>query len=101
MSELGEGDLTLFLKAECIKTPNGIFFTQRAYALVSETPTVKEIVETLANVVGHPVRYVPITDEQNFRSRGAEVPVTDTIRSVTGQSPQTLEEFFRARCPIN
>jgi hypothetical protein len=32
MSELGEGDLTLFLKAECIKVPNEIFLTQRTYA---------------------------------------------------------------------
>jgi hypothetical protein len=32
MSELGEGDLILFLKAECIKVPSGIFLTQRAYA---------------------------------------------------------------------
>ena len=32
MSELGEGDLTLFLKAECIKVRDGIFFTHRAYA---------------------------------------------------------------------
>ena len=31
MNELGKRDLTLFLKVECIKIPNGIFFTQRAY----------------------------------------------------------------------
>lgn len=30
MSKLGEGDLTLFLKAECIKISHDIFFTQRA-----------------------------------------------------------------------
>jgi uncharacterized protein YbjT (DUF2867 family) len=97
--------------------------SQRAYALISETPTVKEIVETLGNVLGRSIRYVPITDEQwaesvkehinahaldhlahlwrYFRNREAGVPVTDTIRSVTGQSPQTFEEFFRAQCAIN
>jgi hypothetical protein len=31
MSELGEGDLTLFLKTECIKVQSSIFLTQRAY----------------------------------------------------------------------
>jgi uncharacterized protein YbjT (DUF2867 family) len=97
--------------------------SQRTYALVSETPTVKEIVETLGNVLGRPIRYVPITDEQwaeavkerinahaldhlthlwqYFRNRGAGVPVTDAIRTVTGESPQTLQEFFRARYPVN
>jgi uncharacterized protein YbjT (DUF2867 family) len=97
--------------------------SQRAYALVSETQTVKEIVGTLGNVLGRPIRYVPITDEQwaeavkerlnahaldhltnlwrSFRNRGADVPVTDTIRTVTGQNPQSLEEFFRAQWPIN
>jgi uncharacterized protein YbjT (DUF2867 family) len=97
--------------------------SQRAYALVSETPTVNEMVETFGNVLGRPIRYVPITDEQwaeavkerlnahaldhltnlwrYFRSRAAGVPVTDTIRTVTGQNPQSLEEFFRARWLIN
>lgn len=32
MSELGEGNLTLFLKAQCIRVLEGIFITQRAYA---------------------------------------------------------------------
>jgi hypothetical protein len=32
MSELGEDNLILFLKAECIKVRDGIFFTQHAYA---------------------------------------------------------------------
>lgn len=97
--------------------------SQRVYSLVGETPTVKEIVEILGNALGRPIQYLPITDEQwaeavkerlnahaldhlthlwrYFRSRGAGVPVTDAIRTVTGQSPQTLEEFFRARWPIN
>jgi uncharacterized protein YbjT (DUF2867 family) len=38
--------------------------SQRAYALVSETPTVREIVETLGRAIGRPIRYIPITDEQ-------------------------------------
>jgi len=97
--------------------------SQRAYALVSETPTVREIVETLGRALGRPFRYVPITDEQwaeavrerinahaldhltrlwrYFRNggRGLQVTDTDTVRTVTGRSPQTLEEFFRARGP--
>lgn len=32
MNERGERDLTLFLKAECIKVQNGIFMMQRVYA---------------------------------------------------------------------
>ena len=32
MSKLGEGNLTLFLKAECIRVSEGIFITLRAYA---------------------------------------------------------------------
>jgi uncharacterized protein YbjT (DUF2867 family) len=92
--------------------------TQNVYPLVNETPTVREIVETLSKVMGHSIRYVPITDEQwaeavrarinphaldhlthlwqYFRKGGAHHQATDTVRSVTGRNPQTLEEFFRA-----
>ena len=31
-SELGEGNVTLYLNAEFIQTPHGIFLTQRGYA---------------------------------------------------------------------
>jgi uncharacterized protein YbjT (DUF2867 family) len=92
--------------------------SQKAYPLVSETPTVWEIVATLSRALGRPIRYVPITDEQwaeavkerinphaldhltrlwqNFRKGERHYQATDTVRVVTGQSPQTLEEFFRA-----
>jgi len=92
--------------------------SQNAYPLVGETPTVKKISETLAKVVGRPVRYVAITDEQwanavrerinphaldhlthlwqYFRKAEARPQATDAIREVTGRDPQTLEEFFRA-----
>ena len=91
---------------------------QNVYPLVSETPTVREIVETLGKAVGRPIRYVPITDEQwadvvkerinphaldhlthlwQFFRRGEEhYQATDAVRVVTGQDPQTLEQFFRA-----
>jgi uncharacterized protein YbjT (DUF2867 family) len=91
---------------------------QNVYSLVSETPTVREIVETLGKAVGRPIRYVPITDEQwadvvkerinphaldhlthlwQFFRRGEEhYQATDAVRVVTGQDPQTLEQFFRA-----
>ena len=84
---------------------------------MSETPTVREIVETLGKAVGRPIRYVPITDEQwadvvkerinphaldhlthlwQFFRRGEEhYQATDAVRVVTGQNPQTLEQFFR------
>ena len=91
---------------------------QRAYALVSETPTVKEMTEALGRAIRRPIRYVAITDEQwanavkerinphaldhlthlwQYFRRGEErFQATDAIRAVTGRNPQTLEEFFRA-----
>jgi uncharacterized protein YbjT (DUF2867 family) len=92
--------------------------TQNVYPLVSETPTVREIVETLGRAIGRPIRYVPLTDEQwaeavkerinphaldhlthlwqYFRKNEEHRQHTDAIRVVTGRNPQTLEEFFRA-----
>ncbi len=92
--------------------------SQSTYALVSETPTVKEITEALARAIGRPIRYVAITDEQwanavkerinphaldhlahlwQYFRRGEQRPqATDTIRAVTGRDPQTLEDFFKA-----
>lgn len=92
--------------------------SQNVYPLVSETPTVGEIVETLSRVLGRSIRYVPITDEQwaeavkvrinphalvhlthlwqSFRKGEVHYQATGTVRSVTGRNPQTLEEFFQA-----
>jgi uncharacterized protein YbjT (DUF2867 family) len=92
--------------------------SQNVYPLVSETRTVREIVETLGREIGRPIRYVPITDEQwaervkarlnphaldhlihlwqHFRKGETRYQATGTVRSVTGRKPQTLEEFFRA-----
>jgi uncharacterized protein YbjT (DUF2867 family) len=92
--------------------------SQSAYALVGETPTVREMTEALGKAIGRPIRYVAITDEQwanavkerinphaldhlthlwQYFRRGEErFQVTDAIRVVTGRDPQTLEEFFRA-----
>jgi uncharacterized protein YbjT (DUF2867 family) len=94
------------------------FPPQNVYPLVSETPTVREIVETLSRAIGRPVRYIAITDQQwadavkarlnphaldhlshlwqFFRQAEEHYQPTDTIRAVTGRNPQTLEEFFRA-----
>ncbi|KAA6464517.1 hypothetical protein DYQ86_00650 [Acidobacteria bacterium AB60] len=91
--------------------------TETVYPIVTETPTVHQIIATLSRAIGRPVRYVPITDEQwaqgarerinahavdhlshlwqYFRNGGARDTITDTIRNVTGRPPQTLEEFFR------
>jgi uncharacterized protein YbjT (DUF2867 family) len=92
--------------------------SENAYPLVSETPTVREIVETLSTAIGRPIRYVPITDQQwadavkerlnphaldhlthlwqYFRKAEQHPQATDTIREVTGRNPQTLAEFFMA-----
>jgi uncharacterized protein YbjT (DUF2867 family) len=92
--------------------------SQKVYPLVSEALTVHQIVEILSNVLGRPLKYVPITDEQwagavkerinahavdhlshlwqYFRTREHQTRLTNVIREITGRSPQTLEEFFRA-----
>ena len=92
--------------------------SEDVYPLVSETPTVREIVETLGRAIGREIRYVPITDEQwadavkerinphaldhlthlwqYFRKGEEHFQATDAIRAVTGRNPQTLEEFFLA-----
>jgi uncharacterized protein YbjT (DUF2867 family) len=90
---------------------------QNVYALVSETPTVGEMIEALGRAIGRPIRYVAITNEQwanaveerlgphaldhlthlrqTFRKGEERYQTTDAIRMVTGRNPQTLEEFFR------
>ncbi len=92
--------------------------SENAYPLVSETLTVREIVETLGRALGREIRYVPITDEQwadavkerlnshaldhlthlwqYFRKSEEHYQATDAIRAVTGRNPLTLEEFFLA-----
>jgi uncharacterized protein YbjT (DUF2867 family) len=92
--------------------------SHNVYPLVSETPTVREIVASLGRAIGRPIRYVPITDEQwaeavktrinphavdhlthlwrYFRKNQEHFQSTDTIRVVTGRNPQTLEDFFQA-----
>ena len=92
------------------------------YPLVSETPTVRGIVETLARAIGRGIAYVPITDEQwldamkqrinphaldhlshlwqYFRQTQERRLPTDAIRAVTGRNPQTLQEFFRSNAKL-
>jgi uncharacterized protein YbjT (DUF2867 family) len=91
--------------------------SEKVYPLVSETLTVRQIVETLGKAIGRPIRYVPITDEQwadavkerinphaldhlthlwqYFRNSKEPRQATNAIREVTGQDPQSLEKFFR------
>jgi uncharacterized protein YbjT (DUF2867 family) len=91
---------------------------QSVYALVSETPTVRDMIGALGRAVGRPIRYVAITDEQwanaakerinphaldhlshlwqYFRRGEDRYQPTDAIRAVTGREPQRLEEFFKA-----
>lgn len=91
--------------------------SERVYPLVTETPTVREIIETVARGVGRPIRYVPITDEQwaeaakerinshaldhlthlwqYFRNNRERRQPTNVVQDVTGREPETLAEFFR------
>ena len=90
---------------------------QSVYPLVSATPTVREMIETLGRAIGRPIRYVAITDEQwadavkdrinphaldhlihlwqYFRKGEQHFQPTDVVHVVTGRDPQTFEEFFR------
>jgi uncharacterized protein YbjT (DUF2867 family) len=92
--------------------------SEKVVTVVSETPKVREIIETLSKAIGRPIRYVPITDEQwaeavkerinphaldhlthlwqYFRDGKTRARPTDAVRAITGRSPQTLEQFFRA-----
>jgi uncharacterized protein YbjT (DUF2867 family) len=92
--------------------------SEKIYPLVSETPTVREIVATLGRAIGREIRYVPITDEQwadavkerlnphaldhlthlwqYFRNSEEHRQATNAIHEVTGRNPQSLEEFFQA-----
>jgi len=96
--------------------------SQKAYALVGETPTVREMIEALGRVIGRTIRYVAVTDEQwanavkerlgahaldhlshlwqTFRKGEERYQTTDAIRTVTGRNPQTLEEFFRENAGV-
>jgi uncharacterized protein YbjT (DUF2867 family) len=89
----------------------------KAYPLVSEVLTARQIVDTLSKALGRPIRYVPITDEQwadvaktrinahaldhlshlwqYFRNGKQDRRATYTVREITGHPPQGLEEFFR------
>jgi uncharacterized protein YbjT (DUF2867 family) len=94
-----------------------------AYDLIVELPTAIEIANTLTAVLGRPIRYVEITDEQwaqtvrerinahaldhlshlwqffrESRLRKGENgfrTTTNEIRALTGTEPQTLEQFLR------
>jgi uncharacterized protein YbjT (DUF2867 family) len=90
---------------------------QKVFPPVSEALTVHQIVGSLSKVVGRPLKYVPITDQQwadavkervnahavdplshlwmYFRTREHQAKPTDVVLKVTGRNPQTLEEFFR------
>lgn len=92
--------------------------SQKVFPLVSEALTVHQIVDSLSKVLGRPLKYVPIPDEQwadaakerinahavdhlshlwrYFRTREHQAKPTDVIQKVTGRNPQTLEEFFQA-----
>jgi uncharacterized protein YbjT (DUF2867 family) len=91
--------------------------SEKVYPLVTETLTVRQIIDTLGKAIGRPIRYVPITDEQwaatvkeqinphaldhlthlwrYFRESKARREPSNAIREVTGRTPQSLAEFFQ------
>jgi uncharacterized protein YbjT (DUF2867 family) len=88
------------------------------YALITETPTVNEIVDRLESALGRRIRYVQVSDEQwadavqgwvnphaldhlshlwqYFRKGEDKFQATDAIRLITSSNPLTLDLFFRA-----
>ena len=96
--------------------------SENVYPLVSETPTVREIVETLGRAIGRPIRYVPITDEQwadavkerinphaldhlthlwqYFRNGKEHRQATDAIRVVTGRESTDAGGVLSRECRI-
>lgn len=96
---------------------------ENAYELIVELPTVKEISDTVAAVLGRPIRYIEITDEQWSQAAGQQInahavdhlshlwrffrelhirkgedrfrSTAGEIRALTGIEPQTLEQFFQ------
>lgn len=96
--------------------------SEKVYPLITETPTVLEIVETLGKAIGRPIRYVPISDERwaeavkerlnphaldhlthlwkYFRTNEKRHQTTNVVREVTGRNPQSLEEFFKANAEL-
>lgn len=90
----------------------------KVYPIVSEVLTARQIVNTLSQAIGRPVRYVPITDEQwaeavkdrinahaldhlshlwrYFRNLKEPRKQTTTVLDVTNRAPKTLEDFFRS-----
>lgn len=96
---------------------------QNAFDLIVELPTVKEISDTAAAVLGRPIRYVEITDEQWSQAAAQQInahavdhlshlwrffrelhirkgedgfrSTAGEIRALTGIEPQALEQFFQ------
>jgi uncharacterized protein YbjT (DUF2867 family) len=123
----GDGDAVIPLVGaeDCVQVAAALLVaaeppSEKRYALVSETPSVKEIVATLSRVLKRPIKYVPITDERwkeavrerinphaldhlsslwrYFRTAGraqSGPEVGEPIKRVTGREPQSLEEFFQ------
>ena len=68
---------------------------QSVYALVSETPTVRDMIDALGRLNPHALDHLSHL-WQNFRRAEDHYQPTDAIRTVTGREPQRLEEFFKA-----
>src|ERR1700730_4344383 len=67
----GDGDAVIPLVGaeDCVQVAAALLVapeppSEKRYALVGETPSVKEIVATLSRVLNRPIKYVPITDER-------------------------------------
>jgi nucleoside-diphosphate-sugar epimerase len=96
--------------------------SQNVYPIVSETPTVREIVETLSKAIGRPIRYVPITDEQwteavkerinphaldhlthlwqYFRKTEERYQTSDTVRVITSREATNAGRVLPSECRI-
>jgi hypothetical protein len=77
MSELSDGTIVLYLKAELVQVPSGIFMTQRGYCC--------QILETFGLFTAHPVS-TPMVDKPRLLSNMQEDLVDPTLyRSMVGK----------------
>ena len=123
----GEAVLPLVGAEDCVRVATALLVgpgkpDRTRYELIGETPTVSEIVNTIASVLERPIRYVEISDERwrqavesrinshaldhlshlwrFFRTSGLPkgekgFRVSDTCIALTGTAPQTFEQFVR------
>jgi hypothetical protein len=77
MSDMGDGTVALYLKAECVQVPKGIFMTQRGYC--------KQILETFGMSHTHPVTTPMLARPKLFTNMQEDTVDPTLYRSMVGK----------------